>query len=60
MPLDTAWLYSVAILLMALGALFILAALLDARSRSRRLRRFTTMTFRPIPRNLLLKMRGEN
>ena len=57
---DWAWLYSVAMLLMGLGGLFCLAALLDARSRSRRLRRFTTMTFRPIPRNLLLKMRGEN
>ena len=57
---DWAWLYSVAMLLMALGALFILAALLDARSRSRRLRRFAIMTFRTIPRSKLLKMRSLN
>jgi hypothetical protein len=60
MPLDTAWLYSLAFLLVALGSLFIVMALLDARGRARRLRHFTTMTFRTISRETLLSMRRKN
>jgi len=54
------WEYAIPCLLISLIALFILAALLDARGRSRRLRRFTTMTFRPISRETLLSMRRKN
>jgi hypothetical protein len=57
---DWAWVYSVASLLMGLGGLFCLAALLDARSRSRRLRRIEVWTFKRIPREMLLKSKREN
>ena len=59
MPLDTAWLLAIPCLLISLAALFVLVALLD-RKRSRRLRRFEVWSFKPIPRNLLLKMREGN
>lgn len=54
------WQLAIPCLLISLGALFIIAALLDARARSRRLRRFAIMTFRTIPRSELLKMRNLN
>jgi len=60
MPLDTAWLYSIPLLLVALGVLFVAVGLLDARSRSRRLRRIEVWSFKRIPRAMLLKSKREN
>jgi hypothetical protein len=54
------WLLAIPCLLISLGALFILAALLDSRGRARRLRRFEVWTFKRIPREMLLKSKREN
>jgi hypothetical protein len=60
MPIDTTWLYSIPLLLVSIGALFVVVGLLDARSRARRLRRFEVWSFKPIPRKLLLQSRERN
>jgi len=48
------WEYAVPCLLVSIGALFVIAALLDARER-RRFKKFSKMTFRRISRETFLR-----